>query len=266
MRKRCPIRIDWKIQGSTPPSHSETRGAMPPDKQGFTIGYVSYIKESIMIGFYNYTVILTYISLLISTAGIGLAAAGHPYAALFCLLASGICDMFDGKIARTRKQSTEEERRFGIQIDSLCDVICFGVLPAAIGISLAPAGDLPVTAALWTLGGLYVLCALIRLAYFNVTEETRQSTETGRRTHYLGVPVTTSAVVFPMVFAVSELLGSLGGMFAVLAPWLYPALLLITAGAFVLPVRVKKPHGAGLVILGVIGLLEFGLMVFLMVK
>ena len=219
-----------------------------------------------MIGFYNYTVILTYISLLISSAGICLAASGRPYAALFCLLASGICDMFDGKIARTRKQSTEEERRFGIQIDSLCDVICFGVLPAAIGVSLAPADSVPLKAVLWTLAGLYILCALIRLAYFNVTEETRQSTEGGRRTHYLGVPVTTSAVVFPMVFAVAEFLGSLGRVPAVLAPWLYPAFLVITAGAFILPVRVRKPHGAGLIMLGVIGLCEFGFMMLLMLR
>ena len=219
-----------------------------------------------MIGFYNYTVILTYISLLISSAGICLAASGRPYAALFCLLASGICDMFDGKIARTRKQSTEEEKRFGIQIDSLCDVICFGVLPAAIGVSLVSASHLPARLTVWSIAGLYILCALIRLAYFNVTEETRQSTETGRRTHYLGVPVTTSAVVFPMVFAVAELLGSLGGVFAILAPWLYPAFLVITAVAFILPVRVRKPHGTGLVILSAIGLLEFGFMMFLMMR
>ncbi len=217
-----------------------------------------------MIGFYNYTVILTYISLLISTVGIFLAPA-HPLAALLCLLTSGVCDMFDGKIARTREQSTEEEKRFGIQIDSLCDVICFGVLPAAIGVSLAPAHP-AAQAAVWVVCALFVLCGLIRLAYFNVTEETRQSTETGRRTHYVGVPITTSAVVFPMVFAVAEFLGSLGGAASSLASWLYPAFLVITGVAFILPVRVKKPYGARLVIMGVIGLVEFGLMVALMVR
>ena len=218
-----------------------------------------------MIGFYNYTVILTYISLLISSLGIGLAASGRPYAALFCLLASGICDMFDGKIARTRKQSTEEEKRFGIQIDSLCDVICFGVLPAAIGVCLAVGAAPHDRIAVGCLSGLYILCALIRLAYFNVTEETRQSTEGGRRTHYQGVPVTTSAVVFPMVFAVAELLRILGGFFGLLAPWLYPLFLLITAVAFIAPVRVRKPYGARLVVLGVIGLIECGLMIGLLV-
>ncbi len=219
-----------------------------------------------MIGFYNYTVILTYVSLLISSVGICLAASGHPYAALFCLLASGICDMFDGKIARTRKKSTDEEKRFGIQIDSLCDIVCFGVLPAVIGATVIPSANKAAQAVACVVGILYVLCALIRLAYFNVTEETRQSTETGRRTHFQGVPVTTAAVVFPMVFAVSEFLASFGGVLTAIAPWLYPLFLAITAIAFITPVRVRKPHGAGLIIMGVVGLAEFGFMLYLLVR
>jgi CDP-diacylglycerol--serine O-phosphatidyltransferase len=215
-----------------------------------------------MIGFYNYTVILTYISLLISSAGICLAAAGKPFEALCCLLASGICDMFDGKIARTRKKSTDEEKRFGIQIDSLCDVICFGVLPAAVCVAVTPAENALLQAGVWLLAGLYVLCALIRLAYFNVTEETRQATEGGRRTHFQGVPVTTSAVVFPLFYALSELLRSLGGFPAALAPWLYPAIILLTAAAFIAPVKVRKPQGVGLAVMGIVGLLEFGLMLW----
>jgi len=218
-----------------------------------------------MIGFYNYTVILTYISLLISSAGIFLAAANQPYAALFCLLASGICDLFDGKIARTRKQSTEEEKRFGIQIDSLCDVICFGVLPAAIGVSLAP--DHPAAKiTVWAICALFGLCGLIRLAYFNVTEETRQSQENGRRTHFLGVPITTSAIVFPMVFAVAELFSTQGGIAATLAPWLYPAFLVITGVAFILPVRVKKPHGVGILIMGVVAMIEIATLTALLMR
>ena len=219
-----------------------------------------------MIGFYNYTVILTYASLLISSGGLYLAAAGHPFYALCCLLASGICDMFDGKIARTRKKSTAEEKRFGIQIDSLCDVICFGVLPSAVGVSLAASHPLPIRIAVWVVCALYVLCGLIRLAYFNVTEETRQSSEGGRRTHFQGVPITTAAVVFPFVYAVSEFLLTLGGAAAAIAPWLYPAFLLITAVAFIAPVRVRKPTGAGLAILGVIGLCEFGFMLWLSLR
>ena len=219
-----------------------------------------------MIGFYNYTVILTYISLLISSAGIGLAASGHLYGALLCLLASGVCDLFDGAIARTRKKSSAEEKRFGIQIDSLCDLVCFGVLPAAVGIRLVASATLLNRAVVWGLGGLYILCALIRLAYFNVTEETRQSTETGRRTHYQGVPVTTAAMIFPLTFCVAELVSSPGSPIAALAPWLYPLLLLVTAIAFITPVQVRKPHKTGIVIMGVIGVCEIALMAFLLAR
>lgn len=213
-----------------------------------------------MIGFYNYTVILTYVSLLISSVGIGFAVTGEPFTALFCLLASGICDMFDGKIARTRKKSTEEEKRFGIQLDSLCDIVCFGVLPAAVAVSMTASVALCDRIAVWTVSGLYILCALIRLAYFNVTEETRQATEGGRRTHYMGVPVTTAAVIFPLVYALSVLLPSAVGV------WLYPVFLLATAVAFITPVKVKKPHAAGLAVLGLVGLAEAALMFYLLLR
>jgi CDP-diacylglycerol--serine O-phosphatidyltransferase len=114
--------------------------------------------------------------------------------------------------------------------------------------------------AVWAVSALYVLCALIRLAYFNVTEETRQATEGGRRTHFMGVPVTTAAVIFPLTYALSVLAP------ASVAPWLYPALILITAIAFIAPVKVRKPHTVGLAVLGLIGLLEAALMFYLLFR
>ena len=44
--------------------------------------------------------------------------------------------MFDGKIARTKKNRTDEEKCFGIQIDSLADIVCFGILPIILGFKL----------------------------------------------------------------------------------------------------------------------------------
>ena len=82
-------------------------------------------EQKKMIGFYNYSVILTYISLLSSVFGMTQAIHGRFKAAVFCLALSGLCDMFDGKIARSMKNRTEDEKSFGIQIDSLCDVVCF---------------------------------------------------------------------------------------------------------------------------------------------
>ena len=89
-----------------------------------------------MIGFYDYTVIMTYISVVSSMIGIFCAVTDHISAAVCCLAFSGLCDMFDGKIARTKKNRTEEEKCFGIQIDSLADIVCFGILPLCWDLSL----------------------------------------------------------------------------------------------------------------------------------
>ena len=152
-----------------------------------------------MIGFYNYTVILTYISLLISSVGIGFAATGDPFTALFCLMASGVCDMFDGMIARTRKKSTEEAKRFGIQLDSLCDIVCFGVLPAAVGIALAEGQSTLLRVVSWGFGALFIVGALIRLAYFNVTEEEMQA-RGEKRSFYLGLPITVASLILSVSY------------------------------------------------------------------
>ena len=58
-----------------------------------------------MIGFYDYTVILTYLSLASSTLGIFLAINGNPLGAIWALLFSGLCDLFDGRVASSKKKS-----------------------------------------------------------------------------------------------------------------------------------------------------------------
>ena len=121
-----------------------------------------------MIGYYNYTVILTYLGLTSSIIGIYYSMEYHPFIGILCLLFSGLCDMFDGKVARTKKRS-KQEKDFGIQLDSLSDLVCFGILPITIGysIGLESPAYLPIFV-------LYVLGALIRLAYFNTLENIRQ--------------------------------------------------------------------------------------------
>ena len=181
-----------------------------------------------MLGYYNYTVILTYIGMLSGFTGIALAMSGNIFAALMCLLFSGFCDMFDGKIASTRER-TRAEKRFGIQIDSLSDLICFGVLPGVI--VCAYCGESYVSI---VISACYVLAALIRLAWFNVDEEERQDREGGRRKVYLGLPVTTAAVIFPLLFG-------LGRKYNWPLQLLAPFVLLFTATAFLTPFRIRKP-------------------------
>ena len=68
--------------------------------------------------------------------GIICATEGNTFYAIILLMFAGLCDMFDGKVARTKKKRTIEERHFGIQLDSLADVVSFGVLPAINGYTL----------------------------------------------------------------------------------------------------------------------------------
>lgn len=63
-----------------------------------------------MIGFYNYSVILTYIGLVSSVFGITQVFENHMSIAFLCLLLSGICDLFDGKIARSMKTEQSMKR------------------------------------------------------------------------------------------------------------------------------------------------------------
>lgn len=196
-----------------------------------------------MLGVYNYTVILTYIGMLTGLTGIGFAMGGKLPWALLCLLLAGLCDMFDGKIASTMER-TAQEKRFGVQIDSLSDLICFGVLPGVIVYSTVP-GKIAVAA----VAGLYVLCALIRLAWFNVDEEERQDTAAGGRTQYLGLPVTTVALFLPTLLGLARLaswhLGALGA-----------GLLAVMAVAFLLPFKLAKPGLAGKLVMLLIGCTE----------
>ena len=122
-----------------------------------------------MIGFYSYTVVLTYLGLASAAMGMILTFQGFAKYALFCLAFSGLCDMFDGKVARLKKDRTEDEKRFGIQIDSLSDIVCFGVAPAVLCYCFGMRGVIGVAILMF-----YVLAGLIRLAWFNVMEEQRQ--------------------------------------------------------------------------------------------
>lgn len=195
-----------------------------------------------MIGFYNYTVWLTYIGMLSSVIGIFFACSGNTTAAVICLMISGLCDMFDGIVARTKKDRTEEEKRYGIQLDSLSDVVCFGVLPAVIGVSIG-------ATKVWQIIilALFALCGLIRLAYFNVTEETRQQQTSEKRKTYEGVPITSSALTVPLLFCFRKLIGTA-------FPLAYVMLLFLNGAAFITPVKVKKPGKRGLTAMLILGI------------
>ena len=181
------------------------------------------------IGFYDYTVILTYLSLISAVVGTVLSSQGRFTAAILCLMFSGLCDGFDGAVARSKKNRTDDEKAFGIQIDSLCDAVSFGIFPAFWAYFYGLKG--PVGIAIVT---IYSLCAIIRLGFFNVLEAKRQQTEGGCNKFYRGMPVTTISMLLPPAYFLGLLL--LEGVFAVVLHVLMAA----CAFLFVLDFRMKK--------------------------
>ncbi len=202
------------------------------------------MKEKKPLGYYDYTVVLTYIGMLCSFAAILFSINERYLDAVFFLMMAGVCDMFDGAVANT-KDRTPPEKKFGIQIDSLSDLVGFGIMPAVFvymisGKSIAGG----------VIAALYALTALIRLAYFNVNEEERQQQTDEKRKVIQGLPVTTIAILLPIVFC-------LQGSGRIHTKVSYMILLVLCGIGFLSPFEIKKPNLVGKICLIIVGILEF---------
>lgn len=202
-----------------------------------------------MIGFYNYTVILTYIGLVSTVVGITQVLEGNFMIAIFCLIGSGVCDMFDGVIARTHKTRSESAKKFGIQIDSLCDVICFGVFPAIFNYVYTVVYNPKFTVIATVISALFILAGVIRLGYFNVTEEERQQKTSEVRKYYQGMPITSVAGFLPLLFTFRNRIAALNINFAIIVNIFCVILGLL----FVLDIPVAKAHKKGIIIMSICG-------------
>lgn len=184
-----------------------------------------------MIGFYNYSVIVTYIGVALSVSGMALASTGQFKFAILCPALAGACDTFDGKIARAMKNRTKEMEIFGIQIDSLCDMVCFGVTPVIISYQMG-------LNSVWGIAIeiLFVLCGVIRLAYFNVLEELKHTNpETDQAKGYRGLPITTITIIYPIVYLFHPLVSHETFL-------LFLAIMhIVVAFLYVLDFKLKKP-------------------------
>lgn len=102
------------------------------------------------------------------------------WAAIFMLI-SVLSDFLDGKVARYFKVNNE----FGKQLDSLADVVSFGVTPAVFAYSMGY-NDIASTVVLM----FFVICGLLRLARFNVMNVK----------YFIGMPITMNGIIFPIAY------------------------------------------------------------------
>lgn len=111
--------------------------------------------------------------------------AWHFFAAAALAPAALVLDVFDGRIARAR----HEYSALGRELDSLADVISFGVAPAALGFAAGLRGGWDVVALIY-----FVCCGVSRLARYNVTAESL-SGESAKVAYFEGTPIPTSVLL-----------------------------------------------------------------------
>ena len=193
-----------------------------------------------LIGQYNKSLIISYLGVAFAVSGMVIAAHANYKLAVICLILAGVCDMFDGKIARMFKRSKDEEL-FGIQLDSLADTIDFLAFPIVLGLSLG-FND-------WYNTVSYILlamCGIQRLCHFNVLVMNKN--DKGPVKFYSGLPVTSTSITYPLFFLVSYFISY--SAYHVI----YTILTFVTAILFVLNIKVPKPRGVAYPIIAVIAL------------
>jgi CDP-diacylglycerol--serine O-phosphatidyltransferase len=151
-----------------------------------------------------------------------------------------VFDVLDGYVARlnTRRQS-----RLGADLDSLSDVISFGVAPAVLGFTLGLRGG-------WDMLCLtyFVVCGVSRLARFNVTSEELSDAVTGKVKYFEGTPIPTSILIV-MILGAAVALGRIDerlwfGVFRLGPALIHPLTLVFVASGSAMisaTLRVPKP-------------------------
>ena len=203
------------------------------------------------IGVYNPSIILTYIGVFSALMGLGIlqSAQGKDLIqtmdlVMILLIISGVCDMFDGAVARMIKR-TQQEKDFGIQLDSLADTVSFVVYPAAILLFVTNFHPVCIAVACF-----YVFAGIMRLGWFNITTEENKGL-------YKGLPVTTASIIFPAVYTILRFWN------VEYLQYVLPEVCAIVGLLFIVNFRLKKLSLKALLpflvlaVIGVIGLILF---------
>ena len=161
----------------------------------------------------------------------------HIYYACALVFAALVFDVLDGRIARWRKKSSA----MGRELDSLADIISFGVAPAIIGYGCGMRGLYD-----RVLLAYFVACGVSRLARYNVTAE-EISQGTGKVTYFEGTPIPTS-IVLVILLAIAARQGAVGeqlwfGSLQIAGFTLHPLSLLfgVSGSLMISRIRVPKP-------------------------
>lgn len=179
-----------------------------------------------MLRFFDGANAISLVALLAAATCCCLAIEQLPAYAVVALIVAGLCDLFDGLVAR-RLVRTEEQRVFGARLDSVVDACAFGFAPSLLLFAFGLNSPLDLS-----LLAMFLVAAVWRLAYFDTVG---LETDGGAR-YYIGLPTTYVALILPLVF----LLLFAGPL------WFENGMrvaVVMLAAAMVSPVRIRKPGG-----------------------
>lgn len=199
--------------------------------------FIIKLHKSVLITYLG--VIFGVISMYFAFSKMAFAEVSYLRYSLIFLILAGVCDMFDGKVARMCKR-TEAEKEFGIQIDSLADTVNFVLLPVVIMLSLGMYSIIDII--VYT---IFILCGISRLGFFNINATSDVPVK-----YYSGLPVTTTAIIYPV-------LGFLhGAIDERLFQIIYISATLLTAFLFVFKFKVPKFKGWFYIIVPILALIS----------
>ena len=127
------------------------------------------------------------ISIFLCLSYIADERSGQLWAAFVLPVIALACDVADGYIARLDKT---RQSLLGADLDSLADIVSFGVAPAVLGYTLGLRGLWDVVCLTW-----FVCCGISRLARFNVTSASLTNEATGKVRYFEGTPIPTSVIL-----------------------------------------------------------------------
>lgn len=170
-------------------------------------------------------------------------SAGHYKMAVGFILFACICDLFDGRVAR----ATKRESLFGAEFDSIADTVSFGVAPALMACFLVikPEATDNVQLVTWLLAFIYLLCAGVRLARFNVLTNPLVPGNEKRAAggDFVGLPSPAAAgMIASLVLLISNVMSAnQPDPFQAVHPWSWSLLPLLLIISFLMISNVRFP-------------------------
>lgn len=201
------------------------------------------------IGKYNKSLIITYLGVAFAVLGMNFALQHNLQYAMVCMVIAGVCDMFDGKVARLCKR-TEDEKKFGVEIDSLADMVAFVTFPVVIGYSMGLNNWYNILAYI-----LLILAGITRLGFFNITVMDTNKDEPVKT--YSGLPVTSTAIILPVLWFFSSIVHNVSFRS------IFTAVIYLIAFLFVFNAKIPKIKGKAYIVVTVAAIIGILLILFL---